>query len=118
MRVPLEWPALAIQTILLSTNVACILSGQRPDYLLHFTLSTGIVVLVYGFQLIHEGFLLPFPVRTIPMIKRTIPTRSLDTWILRIAVYIAFSLMLWGLTQSYLAPILVTLVVILLFCVW
>jgi hypothetical protein len=118
MQLPREWPALAIQAIVLTVNTACLLSGQRGDYALFFTLSTALLIVLLGFQLVHQGFLFPYPVRTIPELRRTVESPGLDTWVLRITVYVSFFLMFWGLTESYWPPILMTLVVILLFFAW
>jgi len=106
-----RWASLAIQGIILTANLAFLLTGEHNLYIL---LSVGILLALFGIQAIRPEFLVLHP-KNIFMVEST---PSIDTYILRSAILVAIFCFCRGATKSFWLSTVVIFLVLLFPYMW
>jgi hypothetical protein len=106
-----RWPSLAIQGIILTANLAFLLTGVNNLYIF---LSVGILLSLFGIQTICPEFLVLHPKNAF-MVEGT---PSIDTYISRSAILIAIFCFCRGATNSLLLSTVIIFIVLLFPHIW
>ena len=103
-----RWPAIAIQSLFLILNMTFLLAGGK-EINWFIIASTTVIFFLVLIQLFSQNvrFWYLFPVRNVipnsPMLRRSYPTTSWDTWILRSLIALSIGLFFIGATCSFLS---------------
>jgi hypothetical protein len=97
-----KWPAIAIQSIFLASNIAYLLAGKNDLFIMA---STSVIVFHFTIQSLSDNprFMYLFPVNIPTGIK--IP--GWDTWILRGSIVLSVLLFYIGATGLYILPCII-----------
>jgi len=106
-----RWSSLAIQGIILTANLAFLLTGVHNIYIF---LSVGVLMSLFGIQAIRSEFLALHPMNSF-MVEQT---PSIDTYILRSAILIAIFCFCRGATNSFWLSTGIVLTVLLFPYIW
>jgi len=97
-----KWPAIAIQSIFLASNLAYLLAGKNDVFIIA---STSVIVFLFIIQSLSNNprFMYLFPVN----IPTRIRTPSWDTWILRGLIVLSILFFYIGATGLYILPCII-----------
>ena len=97
-----RWPAIAIQSIFLASNIAYLLAGKNDVFIIA---SMSVIVFLFTIQSLSNNsrFMFLFPVNPTTRIR----TPSWDTWILKGLIVISILFFYIGATGSYVLPCLI-----------
>jgi len=105
-----KWPAIAIQSIFLASNIAYLLAGKNDVFIIA---STSVIVFLFTIQSLSDNprFMYLFPVNIITDTQTNIQTRmktpSWDTWILRGLIIFSILFFYIGATGLYVLPCII-----------
>lgn len=105
-----KWPAIAIQSIFLASNIAYLLDGKNHVFIIA---STSVIVFLFTIQSLSDNprFMYLFPVNIITdtqtNIQTKIKTPSWDTWILKGLIVLSILFFYIGATGLYALPCMI-----------
>lgn len=107
----LRWPAVAIQSIFLASNIAFYLDGKTNNY---FLISITLVMLLFIIQITSKDprFMYLFPV------DQKGKAVGLDTWILRILLIFSILFFYIGATNQFILPFVIVLTGLIFPLIW